>query len=932
MKNHNINVCHLNIFHLFNKLPDINVLLSKQKKSIQILGLTETRLDHRIDDYDISINNYTLFRRDKKQERHTGIAAYVHNAISNQVRRRMDLEYKEIESLWLEVKHEKNTPLLICFLYRNPTCTAEWQIQFQNMIDNIPDKNHELLILGDFNIDLKKTQQSWNSLTSLLGLSQLISDYTRVTKTTKTMIDHIYSRNIHRINNVKVIESGVSDHYLISCSYLKKVEKNSPKGHSLITYRCYKHFQEDKFLAHLRSLPLEKIHNFTDPNTALESMCDMLKSAFNKHAPLKSKRVKHPDIPAWLNPDIIKAMRLRDQFKKEKNTTEFKKHRNLVNVMVKNAKKDYFNNLVQNNKDTATIWKAINKLTNPSRKTSKSLKIDINPDTINDFFINLHHNILTKEIIESNKKYECPPKLVDFCKKKNAPINFEIPLMTTLEVGKYITNLKNTKSSGPDMLPSYLLKIALPYIVGPLTYIYNLSITKHTFPTLLKEAKVIPIPKTQDTTTPQNLRPISLLPILSKPLERHIHKYMYKHLNDNNLLHPYQSGFRPQHSCQTAHTNLIDKWLKEINNSEIIGTLFLDFKKAFDLVNHATLLKKLNEYYPNSSAMNLIHSYLTNRTQFVSLNGKQSHKKLIQSGVPQGSVLGPLFFLIYINDLPLQLTKDVHNELFADDATLFTLDKNIKSINNSLQHSLNQTLNWCNKNSMIIHPDKTKCMIVTTRQKHQISPLILDLKLGRDKIEQVKQHKVLGLWIDSELNWQYHITTLIKRLSRNVFLLSQLKKYTTSTNLKMFFDAHIMSHLNFSSTTWDGSSGEFIKKLNSIHRRAVKIMINNPLTTDEKFKKLSILPLSTQFKFNKAKLMHKIYTGKSPPYLNKLVKKASERYGSNNIITPLPRIDLYKTSFSFTGATIWNSLTADLKKLTSPKAFAGRLFKQLINS
>ena len=148
----------------------------------------------------------------------------------------------------------------------------------------------------------------------------------------------------------------------------------------------------------------------------------------------------------------------------------------------------------------------------------------------------------------------------------------------------------------------------------------------------------------------------------------------------------------------------------------------------------------------------------------------------------------------------------------------------------------------------------------------------------------------------------------------------------------MFFDAHVMSHLNFSSATWDGSSGEFIKKLNSIHRRAVKIMINNPLTTDEKFKKLSILPLSTQFKFNKAKLMHKIYTGKSPPYLNQLIKKASESYGSNNIITPLPRIDLYKTSFSFTGATIWNSLTADLKKVTSPKAFAGKLFKQLINS
>ena len=149
----------------------------------------------------------------------------------------------------------------------------------------------------------------------------------------------------------------------------------------------------------------------------------------------------------------------------------------------------------------------------------------------------------------------------------------------------------------------------------------------------------------------------------------------------------------------------------------------------------------------------------------------------------------------------------------------------------------------------------------------------------------------------------------------------------------MFFDAQIMSHLNFSSPTWDGCSGELLKKLNSIHRRAAKIMIQNPLqTTDEKLKNMRILPLSRQFKFNKAKLMHKIYTGKSPPYLNQLIKKASERYGSNNIITPLPRIDLYKTSFSFTGATIWNSLTADLKKVTSPKAFAGKLFKQLINS
>ena len=138
----------------------------------------------------------------------------------------------------------------------------------------------------------------------------------------------------------------------------------------------------------------------------------------------------------------------------------------------------------------------------------------------------------------------------------------------------------------------YILKIALPFIVEPLTYFYNLCIDKHTFPNLLKEAKVIPLPKTKDTSQPQNLRPISLLPVLSKPLEKHIHKHMYQHLDKHNLLHKYQSGFRPKHSCQTALIKLINNWLDAINKKEITGAVFLDFKKAFDLVNHNILLKK----------------------------------------------------------------------------------------------------------------------------------------------------------------------------------------------------------------------------------------------------------------------------------------------------------------------------------------------------
>jgi len=325
--------------------------------------------------------------------------------------------------------------------------------------------------------------------------------------------------------------------------------------------------------------------------------------------------------------------------------------------------------------------------------------------------------------------------------------------------------MANKKSSGTDEISPRVLKLSLPYTVESLTYIYNMCILHTTFPTVLKEAKVIPLPKTKDVSDVNNYRPISLLSALSKPLERHIHKHLYQYLDSHNLLFSFQSGFRPKHSCPTALTRIIDTWLINVNNSKITGAVFLDLSKAFDMVDHNVLLLKLQHYLCNPNAVSLFQSYLDGRKQKVLVNGRYSTEALVKSGVPQGSVLGPLLFCIFINDLPLHLSdSSVSCDLFADDATLHTPDKDISVINARLQTSLHEVSDWCESNSMVLNPSKTECMVITTRQKHQLSPLKLDLHINGNPVQQVTQHKLLGVVVDDQLKWEAQIESVCKQI------------------------------------------------------------------------------------------------------------------------------------------------------------------------
>ena len=929
-----LSIGHLNINSLPNKVPDLNVLLVDSCQS-HIFGVTESRLHSDIKDETLMIPNYSIIRKDAVHHGHTGLAVYVHDLIKHATIRRTDLESDVIENLWFELKASKCS-VLIAFIYRNPKSDSNWYNDFVTMMDSVENVEHgkDIILLGDFNVNMLKNNSSWDSTTSLFNLHQVIQSPTRVTNSTRTLIDHIYTNNPDRILHSKVHQTSMSDHFTVQCTLTSKIPKAQHKPQSIITYRSFKHFDACYFLHDLSNCSFKDIYCTDDPDKAFTSFIRLLCTIINRHAPIKKKRVKNTSLPPWLDSNIKAAMSLRDKFKKNKDYTKFKQQRTHVKFLVRQAKKNYFNTILKSNtNNVSSIWKAINSLNNKSFKKQPSASNSFSPNEFNDHFLSIANNLLDS-MNQNPEHYVCSDQLKHFCSSKlKQQDTFDIPEISVHEVGKYISCLGQKSSEGCDGISNKILLLSLPYIVNHLTYLYNLSIKTNCFPNILKMAKVIPLPKVKTPSSINDYRPISILSALSKPIEKHIHKNLLQYLDNYSLLHSFQSGFRPKHSCQTALTHLFDQLLNAINRKDMNGVVFLDLKKAFDLVNHHILLKKLAAYQLSPNTILFIKSYLANRKQTVLLNNSLSYEGTITTGIPQGSVLGPLLFIIFINDLPLSVSSpDIMCDQFADDCTLQTAGTCVDHINSKLQTSLTEVNSWCHDNNMVLNPEKTKCMIITTRQKSQLRKPKLNLVMNNHSIEQVTEHRHLGITIDEHLNWDKHINALSKSAAKNVYLLSRLSHVASSDACFFFFHAHVMSLINYASNVWDNCNDTHLIRLNSIHRRALKVLHKISSGFKNEYMLWKPLSLKSHLKYNKCILMHKILHGKCPLYLDKTITstlRSSPNSRHMTLILPKPRIDLFKSSLQYSGAFCWNSLPKHLKEPFSTKTFKNKLLLYL---
>lgn len=513
---------------------------------------------------------------------------------------------------------------------------------------------------------------------------------------------------------------------------------------------------------------------------------------------------------------------------------------------------------------------------------------------------------------------------------------FNIPQINCSFVTNYLSNLDATKSTGLDCIGPRLLKI-VPNVLAPsITYIINKSLTSGIFPTSWKQAKVTPIFKAGSKDDVNNYRPISILPTISKIIEKWIHKHLMSYLNKYKLLHKKQSGFRTEHSTESALLLMTETWLKAINDGKLVGCIMLDFRKAFDLVDHKLLLRKLALYKFGNISLSWFESYLTNRSQQVSINGVISDSDEVLCGVPQGSILGPLLFLLFINDLPLSLDNVIQSvDLYADDTTIYDINSDKSLLEDNLQKALDIICIWCLENGMLINTDKTKLMLLTSRQKRNNIPSDkLTLEYNSFELHVSSNEKVLGVYIDENLLWNNHFQQISKKISAHLWVLSQIRTYVNLQHRLLFYNAYIKPHFEYCCVVWGNSSNFNTNKIEKLQRRACKLILGNEYSTLQNARNLlNILSFEETLFIRKAKIMYKIANNIAPTYLTELFQLRSAQnctsdsllnlrsVTNNNFLIPKPKINLFKNSFSYSGALVWNSIPLRIKKSNTLESF-----------
>lgn len=487
--------------------------------------------------------------------------------------------------------------------------------------------------------------------------------------------------------------------------------------------------------------------------------------------------------------------------------------------------------------------------------------------------------------------------------------------VTTHDVNKIIHSLKGKDSHGYDEISTRILKTSAPYILSPLTYITNKILLTGIFPDRLKFSEVKPVLKKGEETEFSNYRPISLLTSFSKIIEKIIYKQLYRHLKENNVLVKEQFGFREESSTDMATYALLNAVLSSLDRKHIVGSVFCDLQKAFDCVNHNILLTKLDFYGISNTANQLIKSYLNHRYQRVIIKDTMnanwtSDWEPIKHGVPQGSILGPLLFLIYINDLPQTINRVADPVLFADDTSIVISHTNLEEFKSSINLVLEQTANWFRSNFLSLNFNKTHFLQFSTKtQKENKIQIITTNSI----ITNTNSTKFLGLTIDSTLSWRDHISCLTSKLTKACYAIRTIKPFVAPNTLRTVYYSYFHSVMSYGVIFWGNS--HLSNNIFKIQKRIIRIITNKGKRDSCRnlYKQLQILTLPSQYIFS---LLLFVAKHRDLFLSNSEIHNINTRF-NYNLHLPTTNLTLVQKGVLYSGSRIYNQLPTYIKDLST---------------
>ena len=634
------------------------------------------------------------------------------------------------------------------------------------------------------------------------------------------------------------------------------------------------------------------------------------------------KNLKDP----WISNEILEAIKDKDRLlskakrsDKQNDWTIARQRRNEVKRLVKEAKSEFIkDNLIQHENNSKKCWHSLKDVL-PSQNTKNSKIILKNSDGnlienpkimanhMNDFFTSIGPNLARN--------------MRDPWVYSGTEVVDSIPDITTNsdEVLKYLKEINLTKSSAIPHLSTKILKPALMLLCDKLTFIYNLCFQNSCFPKAWKKAIVTPLPKDGDLSLCTNYRPISQLPLPGKILEQIIHNRVDTFCTTNNILNENQGGFRKQHSTISTIATFTDELYNAINNKTFSLVAYIDLSKAFDTINHIILLQKLNKLGIRGKSLGLITNYLNDRYQKAVVNGTESDLKNISCGVPQGSVLGPLLFLLYINDLCNTITN-CNTYLYADDTALVASAPDLFTAHSNLQHDLENVANWCKGNKLSINVKKTKGMLIGTRSMVKKRCNVPPIRIQGSTIDLVFQYKYLGVTIDELLSFRAHLNNTIKIVAHKISLLGRIRFYITEEAALKIYKSMILPYLDYGDIFFMHANLKQIRKLQTLQNRALRICLNINIHND-----IDNMHQSVQLpKLNmrrEAHLVNFMFKYKNNiKYINRRNVR-TRLHDAPVFVTKKPNNEKYKQNVFYYGAVQWNNMPVNVRNIETYEKF-----------